>query len=452
MKHVSFFVLMIFVTNVIYAQNISDGGAQFSNNGFEQWAFFDPSDSASNEPLNWHAYMSAYGEYNPLQNAKYQQIWPSEHVRPGSSGLLAAKITARDVLGVLTANGGITNGRIHVGSTSVGDTTNYNISLRNNEIFNTPLGMFPDSLTVWVAFFCEYNNQQARIRAIVHGDADFNERADGSLRPQNKYVGEALDYFIRTNAITDSLNYHWRRLSIPFIYNGPCNDPRYVLFTMGTNKIAGQGLGNEYIVLDDILLIYNPSLTIDYDNHSTIVLSDSGTSVDIPFTITGTMSPSNLNVPVNIVTAQLSDSTGNFDNAINIGHLQSDKSGVISAIVPTDVPCGKGYRIRVTSTNYPLVSQDNGFDIKIDSIEGIRKYGHKINVYPSVTKNIVKIVADTHINFVSVYNISGEKVDEITCQSNDSNCLIDMSRYVNGMYLLYISVDNQQYLFKVQKQ
>lgn len=434
-----------------YSQNIAEGGPQFENYGFEEWALYDPNDERSNEPVNWHAWMSAYGEYNSLQNAKYQQIWPSSNVRPGSSGDVSVKITARDVLGVLTANGGITNGRIHVGSNSVNDTTNFNITLRDQETFHTPLGAYPDSLSIWVAFACEYQNQYARIRAIVHGDADFSERADASFNLPEMYCGQALQTFPRTNAIYDTLNYNWTRLSIPFVYDGPCDNPEYVLFTLGTNQYPGQGLGNEFIILDDILLIYNPTLQIGDFNTTRIALTGSDVPVDIPYIIEGTMSPSNINADKNIVTAQLSDKNGNFDNAINIGSIQSDVSGIIEAAIPSNTPFGDGYRIRVTSTNYPLISDDNGFDIIIDSTLNINTYSSEIRLYPTIATNVLNIDCKEDIKNITIYNQHGQIVKDINTSSSARPIKIDIENLQKGMYHIIATTPSEKKSFKFIK-
>lgn len=451
MKKTATAFLICALAHNVYSQNIAEGGPQFENYDFEEWALYDPNDERSNEPVNWHAWMSAYGEYNSLQNAKYQQIWPSNNNRPGSTGDISVKITARDVLGLLTANGGITNGRIHVGSNSVNDTTNFNITLREQETFNTPLGAYPDSLTIWVAFVCEYQNQYARIRAIVHGDADFSERADASFNIPEMYCGQALQTFPRTNAIYDTLNYNWTRMSIPFVYDGPCDNPEYVLFTLGTNQYPGQGLGNEFVLLDDILLIYNPTLQLGEFNTNRIALTGNDIPIDIPYIIEGTMSPSNLNLQKNVVTAQLSDKNGNFDNAVNIGSVEADVSGTIEASIPSDTPFGDGYRIRVTSTNYPLVSDDNGFDIIIDSTLIIDTYSSTIKLYPTVATNVLNIDSQEDIKSITIYNTQGQIVKHIDSFSSSGKTVVNIEGIDKGFYYVIVTTHSEKKSFRFIK-
>jgi hypothetical protein len=54
----------------------------------------------------------------------------------------------------------------------------------------------------------------------------------------------------------------------------------------------------------------------------------------------------------NVYTVQLSDSTGNFGNPVNIGSFSStDSVGNITATIPTNTTPGTNYRIRVTTSN-----------------------------------------------------------------------------------------------------
>jgi hypothetical protein len=79
-----------------------------------------------------------------------------------------------------------------------------------------------------------------------------------------------------------------------------------------------------------------------------------GDVITIPFTLTGTMSPDNLNKAANQVIAQLSDANGNFTPPTELGRVTTNNSGSITAQIP-NVPSGSGYRIRLVSTNYPMV-------------------------------------------------------------------------------------------------
>ena len=330
-------------------------GTQFENRGFEDWTNFGKG-NRFNEPVHWHSGMSATGTYSGLLS---QQIEASSQVRPGSSGTTSVKMWPRSVVGV-TANGNLTCGRMNAGSMSASGSGNYNYTDRSDDRFNTPLTTIPDSLTLWVCFRCSSAEQNARARAIVHGDADFREVANGTFNPADKVVAIASQSFQRTSAAYG--NYTWRRLSIPFVKDGPCNDPKYILFTIPTNEIPGEGGVFDDLYVDDVLLIYKPTLQMGAINKDFLLM---GEQVYIPFTLTGTMSPENLGASTNQVIVQLSAANGSFSDPTELGRVSTNTSGSLTVTIPHGLFSGEHYRIRLVTTNYPMVSEDNGHDITI---------------------------------------------------------------------------------------
>ncbi len=67
----------------------------------------------------------------------------------------------------------------------------------------------------------------------------------------------------------------------------------------------------------------------------------------------------------NSFTVQLSDSGGSFVSPISIGAISSRYDDTIQAVIPSTIPSGKHYRIRIASNAPSLMSPDNGFDISI---------------------------------------------------------------------------------------
>jgi hypothetical protein len=63
--------------------------------------------------------------------------------------------------------------------------------------------------------------------------------------------------------------------------------------------------------------------------------------------------------------AQLSDGSGDFSNAINIGRLVGTGSGTINSAIPTGLLPGLAYRIRVIGTNPYVEGTDNGSNLSI---------------------------------------------------------------------------------------
>ncbi|MFD0835587.1 GEVED domain-containing protein [Mariniflexile aquimaris] len=91
----------------------------------------------------------------------------------------------------------------------------------------------------------------------------------------------------------------------------------------------------------------------------------SGSSINVPFTITGTFTSGN------VFTAQLSNASGNFTSPVSIGTLTGTTSGTISATIPTATATGNQYRIRVVSSNPVVTGSINGTNITINSIPTI---------------------------------------------------------------------------------
>ena len=144
--------------------------------------------------------------------------------------------------------------------------------------------------------------------------------------------------------------------------NGPCNDPRYILLCVTTNEVPGQGGTSDDMYIDDVLLVYNPSIQMEAIASSAY---HPGDVLNIQYTLNGTMSPENLNGAANQVIAQLSDANGSFSNPTEMCRITTNTSGNFNVALPSDLIEGDHYRIRLVTTNYPMVSNDNGSDITI---------------------------------------------------------------------------------------
>lgn len=339
MKRSSIFITSLFIFSFLSINLTAQYGPQFDNRSFEQWT------NRVSEPTHWHSGGTATGTFAGWVSSQIEQ---SSQTRPGSSGTKSVRLYPESVLGI-TANGNITNGRMNAGSMSATGSGNYNYTQRSQTAFNTPITQLPDSLTLWVCFRSQSTSAKAQVKAVVHGNADYKIIADGTEEPMDMHVATALSSFTRTSAANGA--YTWRRLSIPFNNNGPCTDVRYILMTATTNETPGSGSTSDDLFLDDLLLVYTPTLTLNNLEQTQFEPNEYFT---INFTLTGTMSPDNLNAEANVVIAQLSDANGNFNNPVELGRTTTNTSGVMTARTP-DVPAGTNYRIRVISTNYPLV-------------------------------------------------------------------------------------------------
>lgn len=320
-------------------------GPQFDNRGFENWTTREW--RSVSEPVHWHSGGTATGTWASMMPHSVEQ---SSQTRPGSSGSKSVRLVPSSIFGI-TANGTMTNGRINAGSMSASGSSNYDYTQRAQNLYNTPITQLPDSLTVWVCFRSSSTSDKAQVKAVVHGDADYKVIADGTEDPANMHVATADLRFTRTAANGGA--YNWTRKSIPFVNNGPCTDVRYILFIANTNETPGSGSTSDDLFVDDVLLVYNPTLALGQLTTTNYAPND---AITIPFTLTGTMSPENLNGSANQVIAELSNANGSFNNPTVLGTVTTNTSGSISATIP-NVADGQ-YQIRVRSTNYPMIGQN----------------------------------------------------------------------------------------------
>lgn len=411
-------------------------GPQFDNRGFEQWTTRE--ENAVDEPVHWHSGGTASGSFAGFLSSQIEQ---SSQVRPGSTGSKSVKVFPKDMFFVM-ANGTLTNGRINAGSMSATGAENYNYTQRAESIHNTAINQLPDSLTVWVCFRSQSDTDKAQVKAVIHGDADYKLCADGTEDPANMHVATAVLNFTRTSAANG--NFIWRRLSIPFQNNGPCTDVRYALFTATTNETPGTGSSNDDLYIDDIMLVYNPTLKMEQLSSNEMATNS---TFNIPFTLAGTMSPENLNTEPNVVIAQLSDDNGDFSNPIELGRLTTNASGSISAQIP-NVAEGQHYRIRVISTNYPMIG-DNIQEISIKANTDLEESLASCRIYPNPLSSFLKIEADHALKGIHIYDLYGRLVKEIVVSGKSIS--LNLSDLQDGTYLLQIDYSSHSSLHRIVK-
>lgn len=438
------FIALLLTTFAFNLTIEAQSGDQFYNYGFEEWK----NEGASTvEPAHWHSFMSASGNFGFLMS---QQIEPSNETRPGSDGNRSARIYSKSIVGI-TANGNMTTGRINAGSMNPTGSENYNYTQRNSD-YCTPLTVLPDSLTVWVCFRASDANSKASVMATIHGNADFQQLGDGGFYPADMLCATANIQYSRTTPF-DSGEYMWKRLSVPFTaYPDICTDYRYILTTFTTNKDAGGGNANDEVLVDDIFLIYNPTLELDElsQNEYHFPADGSELKIEVPFKLEGTMSANNLNAAPNKVIAQLSDANGNFNNPVEIGYITTNESGTIDATIPYNVQDGDGYRIRVVSTNYPMTSEDNGYDIGIYGSNGIdTHFLTNINIYPNPTDDFIKVTSNNVIREINVFSVDGRMVYSNSINQNEAT--IDLSSFNKGIYIVRMISDRDVVVSRIVK-
>ena len=173
---------------------VANAQYQLPNPGFEQW----DGDNTS-EPTHWNTFSSSDGTWASLASSNHH--YRRNGGRPGSVGSHFLTIYTKSIVGV-KANGNMTTGRIHAGSTSASSSENYNYTQRGNSNHCQPFTGTPDSMYVWVSYYAESGSSEAQISAILHGDNDFrapNHENDASL-----YCGKAVAQFTRTTSSSSS--------------------------------------------------------------------------------------------------------------------------------------------------------------------------------------------------------------------------------------------------------
>ncbi|MDR2410195.1 MAG: hypothetical protein LBE13_19085, partial [Bacteroidales bacterium] len=204
------------------------------------------------EPPHWNSFMTFDCTLGSIicgfaKNTQHSQ----ESGRPGSPGQQSIRIYSTAVVGVV-ANGTMTLGRIHVGSSTANNSANYNFTQRSDSNFSClfPSTATPDSLYIWVKYTAA-SGQNARVSAIIHGNSDFKDPNDANTA--NLYKGKAILNFPPTD---------WVLKKIPFNYDGTCTDAiNYIIVTFTSNATPGGGAANDALYIDDIELIYSAWLT-----------------------------------------------------------------------------------------------------------------------------------------------------------------------------------------------
>ena len=323
------FISMFLSLSLVLRSQFSDC-AQIPNSDFEQW---NSVGTKNEEPLQWHSFKSSTG---PFSSLLMQQVERHTEIRPESKGKYSARIFSRSIVGI-TANGNLTNGRLNAGSMFPAGKKNNNYTQRDSE-FCTEINRIPDSLTVWVRLKTKDENSYGRIMSYAHGDADF-VCLTGGWEPYDMLCAQVEYEFPSTE---------WKRLSLPFKdYTHLCDEPRYILTSFTTNKRAGEGDAGDEMLVDDLYLVYNPSLQCSINNEQCTT-----DEVEIEYIIKGTMSSPNLNLPDNevIVTISLDE---DFKDYVEIGRKTTDISGTMKCKIPKAF-IGKNCFVKVQTTNYPM--------------------------------------------------------------------------------------------------
>lgn len=327
---------------------------QLNNSDFEKWE----GSGNTYEPTDWNSFGTGTGsQIGTAVSMGGTHMSESTDVRPGSNGQKSVKIWTTSIFGI-KANGNITTGRINAGAMNAQDPQNYNFTDITTEEFSERLNSRPDSLTVWVKYTSASSDSKARVSAIIHDNYSYRDPSGSDAESPNHVVANAELNFSNNGGA-------WQRLSIPFNYKGNQLNPDFLLVSFTSNMTPGGGSADDAVFIDDMCLIYKPSLKIGaYEKKS----YKAGEAISITYEIQGSMSVYNLNAQANTVSLQLSDDKGSFDAAKTLTTITTNESGLLTAQLPADLVAGGKYKLRVVTTNYPMTAtSENSFTIEAEA-------------------------------------------------------------------------------------
>ena len=219
------------------------------------------------EPLNWHSFASATGDFVQAANAfSDPHTYSSDVVRSGATGKKSLLLTSASVFGIV-ANGTITTGRMQAGAMTAADTKNCAFLSTDNTSTDSHSDPFyalmdgtPDSIAVWVKFKQGTPNADHPYATVSAAITDGTYYQDPQDKDYTNVVATAKNAQIASN------NFEWQRIVVPFKYTGNDVKAKAMLVTLSTNADPGQGSAADNLYVDDISLIYNvdkPAVTVN---------------------------------------------------------------------------------------------------------------------------------------------------------------------------------------------
>ena len=404
------------------------------------------------EPVGWHSFLSGGGMFIDAAAQNAFQLNYSSDLRPGApENEKSCRINSRAVVigsNEIIANGNITTGKINAGSISaIHLGSNYNYTIRPDESndysidYATPFSSKPDSITVWVKLITNSDDNNARVSVLLHNSFDCRD-APSREDDRNSIGGFAEARFNRKGQV-------WQRLSIPFKYfpetyisfntfnnSGGTKEydiknvqPEYILVTFTTNERGGGGTGVDTLLIDDILMVYKPKVHIA----SLQTVENEENTFQLDYTISGTMSPYNLNAEANEVIVELSDADGSFDSPTVLDNKESDVSGNFTLTLEPELFEGN-YKLRLRTTNYPAIS--NVIPVETGEFgQGIKNAKvPQFSILPNPVREQFTVRSEQAIERVDIFNTIGMLV--LTQQADGNETTVQVSNLPKGIYFV----------------
>ena len=265
------------IINVVFGSR----NYQIPNSGFEDFHTAGKAD----EPNHWHSFQSATGSLAHMVTGNIH-LTKSTDVRPGASGETSVKLVPVSVV-VAMANGTMTTGRMVAGSMSAKDPKNHaetDISNTdkdaNGDPFYTLMDGRPDAVKVWAK--TKVKSGDATISAVITDGTYYQDPED---KTYNNVFSKAQSP-INTGE-------QWQEIVVPFKEQGNNVEPKAILVTISTNGTPGKGDKKDYIIVDDLSLVYNPEAQSIKFNGKEI---DGFSPTTYEYTIDDTADPSKISV------------------------------------------------------------------------------------------------------------------------------------------------------------
>lgn len=223
------------VTGAAFAQSY-----QLKNASFENWENVD----GGEEPVEWSSFLTATGSL--AGTVKAVQLTRTDDAHAGS---LAARINARDVLFGIIAQGNLTTGCINGGSMKATDASgNYNYTRTEQPGQAMHFTGRPDAIRVWIK---SETAGTMKISALLHADGYYQD-PEANTSKLCKLIGQAA-------STPGSTGGQWQSFEVPFTYSAD-EKPAYALVSFATSSTPGGGKKTDYMIVDDIQMIYGSSL------------------------------------------------------------------------------------------------------------------------------------------------------------------------------------------------
>lgn len=218
---------------------------QIPNYDFET-PWLDP-----NEPGHgWNSFVSANAdELGGLGNIAKNSSKANTKKAEGYNSSTAVKIVSTSIVGK-KANGNLTTGRIHMGSSTPNDPKNFNYTDRSSDYNKLAFAGRPDK----ISFVAKYKRGEeggynGRIKAVLHDNIDFKDPSYG----EEKELMEK--HIIASAVVAVKPSENWVTYEEPMSYTDLKADSMFMLVNMTTNPTPGATAGDE-LVMDDFKFIY----------------------------------------------------------------------------------------------------------------------------------------------------------------------------------------------------